>query len=136
MGICARIDDDPAGPVSRFVNRVNERAFMVGLHGPHADTALLGMVLDFLLNIRQRESPVYSRFAHAKHVQVWPVQQQNFHARSISNVLAAYSRSDSNTLITFSSGTSSHRTGSPAARSRMNLTRPAARFLSVPIAAR
>ena len=83
MRIRGRVDQDEIGLfISRGLDAVDERTFVIALEGRQFDARFLGSRGERLIDLRKRDAAVHLRLPGAEKVQVRAVQhQQSCHGR-------------------------------------------------------
>ena len=77
VGESARVDDDRVGPLSVFLDRVDEDAFVIGLEDADFDVEFGRLGFDFDIDVGEGLFAVEFRFAEPGHVQVWSVEDED-----------------------------------------------------------
>src|SRR5579859_7020132 len=73
----AGVDDDAVGLLRLLLEKVDERALVVGLEALHADIQFLAALLQHGNDLRQRDRAIDGRFACSKRVEIRPVYHEN-----------------------------------------------------------
>lgn len=72
-----RVDQDPVGVASGFLNPVDQQSLVIGLKGIEFTSGLLGEAGEQAVYFGEIRRPVDLRFSGAEHVQIWAVDYEN-----------------------------------------------------------
>lgn len=77
VGVSARVKEQTISPSLSFMDRVDKRAFMVGLKKTQFDLGS-GRVIQSVIDISQAEMAIYIWFALAKEIQIRTMKNEDF----------------------------------------------------------
>lgn len=77
VGVATGVDDDARRPRPRFVQGINQRAFVIGLKCPHFEAERFAFGFERGVNIGQRRRAIHLRLARAEQVEVGAVEDED-----------------------------------------------------------